>query len=319
MFNNTTCSSPDNFTILCSSLDGSEREYNSRSYVRFASYIIIAILSPVAVIENGLILAAIWKKTFQRTPFHILLSGLAFTDLCTGLIAQPFTSAFCLLYFLNPTLFIARPVLVVTILTIGVLSAVYFGVITLLLMTLMSIERWLHMSRQSMVTSRRGCITVALVLLIPIPFAVLTAVSIINGTGDHGSWVNIIIAAGILFCYLTTLVTYCKVFRIIRQHQQQVQGNQSSQNFGQPAINLAKYNKSVTTILYILALFSCCFLPVFICLVASVLVGYTFEIYTALGVSSALLFLSSYLNPVLYLWRMNDIRNGVKQLFCTHG
>ena len=44
---------------------------------------IIAILSPVAVVGNLVILAVIWKKTFVRTPFHILLSGLAFTDLCT--------------------------------------------------------------------------------------------------------------------------------------------------------------------------------------------------------------------------------------------
>ena len=45
-----------------------------------------------------MILAAVRKKTFVRTPFHILISGLAFTDLCTGLIAQPLYAAVGLMY-----------------------------------------------------------------------------------------------------------------------------------------------------------------------------------------------------------------------------
>ena len=309
MFNNTTCSSPDNFTILCSSLDGSEKKSFSYFYARFA--IIIAILSPVAVAGNALILAAIWKKTFQRS-FHVLLSGLASTDLCTGLITQPFMALPYLLFRAIPGISIARPVLFFTVETIGDISAVYFVAITLLIMTLMAIERWLHMSRRSLVTSRRGCLTAAVVLFIPIPLVVFAALD----ASDR--WVYTATAAFMSVCFVTTSVAYFKVFRIIRQHQQQVQGNQSSQSFGQPAINLAKYKKSVVTVLYILALFSFCFLPLIVCLVVSAHVGEGFEIDTAFRVSLVFVFLSSSLNPCLYLWRMNDIRNGVKQLFCTH-
>ena len=295
-------------------------EHDSYAYVFFASYIIIAILSPVAVAGNALIWGAIWKKTFQRTSFHILLSGLAFTDLCTGLIAQPFICAFFFLYGA------ARKKLITTVRTIGHTSSVYFVALTLLIMTLMSIERWLHMSRRTLLTgSRRGCVTFTVLLLIPVPFAIFRAVTFIKGKSE--SEVNTAIAAFMLFCYLTTSVAYFKVFRIIRQHQQQVQGNQSSQNFGQPAINLAKYKKSVVTILYILALFSFCFLPVIVCLVAGGRIDDRFDVALALSLplrtafmlSMVLLFLSSSVNPVLYLWRMNDIRNGVKQLFCRNG
>ena len=74
----------------------------SRSFVAsFESAVIIAILSPVAVSGNALILAAIWKKTFSQTPFHIVLTGLLFIDLCTGLIAQPAHVATILLYSVN--------------------------------------------------------------------------------------------------------------------------------------------------------------------------------------------------------------------------
>ena len=311
---NNTCWSPNYLSIDCT-LDYGDREYNSHLFVTFACYSIIAILSPVAVAGNALILAAIWKKTFQRTPFHTLLSGLAFTDLCTGLIAQPLMAAPILLALANPRVFITRSVLIKTIWTIANASSAYFVSLTLFITTLMSIERWLHMSRRSLVTSGCGYPAVTLVLLIPIPLVVCKAVNTIKVK----NWVDITIAVGMLFCYLATSVTYFKVFRIIRQHQQQVQGNQSAQNFGQPAINLAKYKKTVVTILYILALFSFCFLPFIVSLTVSVHVADTIEVEIAISVSFVLLFLSSSLNPCLYLWRMNDIRNGVKQLFCAHG
>ena len=109
---------------------------------------------------------------------------------------------------------------------------------------------------------------------------------------------NTAIAAFMLFCYLTTFVAYFKVFRIIRQHQQQVQGNQYSQIFGQPAINLTMHKKSVVTILYILALFSCCFLPVVVCVVAAAHVDDMLALSVALTLSLVFLFSSSYLNSV---------------------
>ena len=311
MSNNTTRFSPDNSSISCS-LNNSKRECDACNHAIFASYIIIIILSPVAVVGNALILAAIWKKTVQRTPFHILLSGLAFTDLCTGSIAQHFVAAGPLLSCVNPRVLVARPVLILTIKMIGTVSSVYFVAVTLPIITLMSIERWLHMSRRSLVTSRRSCFTFALLLLIPIPLVLFKTLTIKKETSMHE---DIAVAVFMLFCYLTTSVAYFKVFRIIRQHQQQVQGNQSSQNFGQPAINLAKYKKSVVSMLYILTVFSFCFLP-FIVSTAVYFFneGGSLEVRVALNVSIAALFLSSSVNPVLYLLRMNDVRNGVKQL-----
>ena len=104
-------------------------------------------LSPIAVVGNTVILAAIWKKTFQRTLFHILLSCLAVTELCTGLITQPFLAATVLLEMTNPGVVIARSVLIKVISTTGYVSFIYFAAATFLTVTLMSVERWLHMSR----------------------------------------------------------------------------------------------------------------------------------------------------------------------------
>ena len=211
-----------------------------------------------------------------------------------------------------------RLVLIKTISTVGFVSSMYFGAVILLIMGLMSIERWLQMTRRSLVLSLRGFFTFIMLFLIPIPLVVFGGLDLARPEKSRRE-LRLAIATLMLFCYVTTSVAYFKVFRIIRQHQQQVQGNQSSQNFGQPAINLAKYKRSVVSILYILALFSFCFLPMIVTLAVTAQVGANPETMAAYLVSSVLLFSSSSLNPGLYLWRMNDIRNGVKQLFCKNG
>ena len=76
MCNNNTTSLPQSLSFASCHLD-------------IAISTLIAVLSVIAVLGNILILTAIWKKNFSRTPFPIILSGLALTDLCTGLIAQP--------------------------------------------------------------------------------------------------------------------------------------------------------------------------------------------------------------------------------------
>ena len=142
MIDNTTCP-PDDDSIPCG-LNNVERECESCDHAIFASYIIISSLSPVAMVGNALILAAIWKKTFQRTAFHILLSGLAVTNVCTGLITQPFLAAGVLLHFTKPIAVITWSVPMQIMKSIGKVSLVYFGAVTLLIITLMSIERWLQ-------------------------------------------------------------------------------------------------------------------------------------------------------------------------------
>ena len=116
--------------------------------------------------------------------------------------------------------------------------------------------------------------------------------------------------------YLATSFACFKVYRIIRHHQQQVQANETSRNFGRQAIDLAKYKKSVAWMLYIVVLLSFCFLPYVFITAIKLSLGDSLGMDVAYTLSSIPVFLSSSLNPGLYLWRMKDIRNGVKQLFC---
>ena len=250
----------------------------------------------------------------MRTPFHILLSGLALTDLCTGLISQPFFAAAYFTYFTTQGVDCHKLKLALTLRTIGACSALYFIACTILLLTLLSIERWLHMSRRSLVASRAGqYFTLVLLLLTPIPPVVYRVLA--TNSQKYGNKMSTAIVATVLICYLTMSFAYLKVYRIIRHHQQLVQANEASQNFGRQAIDLAKYKKSIATIIYILLLFTFCFLPYVVSSGVYISLKFSSGIFVADRVTMVVLFLSSALSPGLYLWRMNDIRSGVRQLF----
>ncbi|XP_078344062.1 uncharacterized protein LOC144629717 [Oculina patagonica] len=277
-----------------------------------SSSVALALSSPVTVTLNALVLAAIWRKPSLRTTSYILLAGLAFTDFCSGLVNHPLLVAIGMIYLTDHQMISADekswPTSLLTLIAIARAFSMYFFQVTILIMTFMSIERWLHMSRRSLVTVRRASFMVAVILLIPMPLAVthVQEFSIFL--------VRVVVISILLFCLSLTSVAYFKVFRIIRLHQQQIHANELSQNVAQPAINFEKYKKSIFTILYILALFYISYLPTVISL-GSVLVLSMNEFTSIFLIASTILVcLSSLLNPLLYLWRMNDIRTEVRDL-----
>ncbi|XP_068728898.1 high-affinity lysophosphatidic acid receptor-like [Montipora capricornis] len=238
MYNKTSCFSLDNLDLRCCFAEAAEMKYKTYFSIIFASSIVFLILSPVAVVGNALILAAIWKRTFQRTRLYVLLSGLAFSDFCIGLIVQPLLALLFFLFLDESGVVDAQKNLNAYIIThVGLMSGTFFSNVELILITLLSIERWLHMSRRSlMMTPHRRCLAVTLLLVVPAFFVVSNVVQQLR-RGRLGVALTIINVVVIVLCYLITSFAYYKLYRIIRQHQQQVQGNQSSQNFGQPAIN----------------------------------------------------------------------------------
>ena len=304
MSNNTTTPAfqPSNFE--------SEAKYNKFALheVYLSVLVTVAVLSPVAVVANGLVLAAIWRNLSLRTSSYILLAGLAFTDFCTGLISQPLWIANELFSLKDPQLDLgvsnktSWPTIYVITRAIGDRCVVYFYQITVFLITLMSIERWLLMSRRSLLSVSRVSLIVLALLLLMLPSAIFL----------HGQESDLTVISLVLFCVVANSVAYFKVFRIIRRHQHQIQANVSSQNASQPAINFVKYKKSVFTILFILAVFYISYLPIIITLgLKRFLLINPFLVDVFFKVSTLLVFLSSSLNPLIVLWRMKDIRDEV--------
>lgn len=151
--------------------------------VTFSTLVITAILSPVAVSGNGLIMAAIWRKQSLRTPTYVLLRGLAFIYLCTGLIIQPF---FCCrrTYLFRHTTDGKQSTFIPYFCCSYYfwMQSLHSAFLTVSLLTLMAVERWLHMARRTLLTVQRIYFIIAIVSLLLIPFAVFHFLRILTNT-----------------------------------------------------------------------------------------------------------------------------------------
>ena len=274
----------------------SQRSISVNYHVILTTCVFTSLLAPMAVAENALIIAAIWRNPSLRTPSYVLLAGLAFTDFCTGLLTQPFFVAFQF-----EKMFVS--------LFIHQIAGFYFSSLTVIAMTIIAVERWLHMSRRSLLTVRRVAIiyiTSAVLLIVFVPWLVY---SIIYNT-EYIRVLVFILFSGAALCFVLTIFAYFKVFQIIREHQCQVQTNQN-------AIDIQKYKKSVFTILYILAIFLLSYVPFVCCLlVISIMDPHyrTESSSTAISACTAIVLSSSFVNPLLYYRRMKEIRDSVRSI-----
>ena len=267
--------------------------------VTLTTCVVTSLLTPMAVVGNALIMAAIWRNPSLRTPSYVLLAGLAFTDFCTGLLSQPF--------FVMYRLGESRNMFCIT----GVITqivAYYFSSLTVIVMTTIAVERWLHMSRRSFLTVRRVVIIYATFVVLLLVFFACHVYHWYH-TNDFFSLFVVILFSGAVLCFFVSGFSYFKVFRIIREHQSQVQTNQN-------AIDIEKYRKSVFTILYILAIFLLSYVPYVCCLlVFSIMDNFKAEPSSAvMNVCAVILFSSSSVNPLLYYRRIKEIKASVRSI-----
>ncbi len=288
----------------CSFLFFSNNSKSSSVYyqVTLTTCVVTSLLAPMAVVGNTLIMAAIWKNPSLRTPSYVLLAGLAFTDFCTGLLCQPFF----VMYRLADLKGNIKMFCIAGVITQSV--GYYLSTLTGLVMTIIAVERWLHMSRRSLLTVRRVVIIYITSVILLIAFF---AGHMYNWyyTKDFFSEFIVTLVSGAALCFVLAVFAYSKVFKIIREHQSQVQANQN-------AIDIEKYKKSVFTILYVLAIFLLSYVPYVCCLlVFSIMDKFgTYLSSAASNVCAAVVFSSSIVNPLLYYWRIKEIRDSVRSM-----
>ena len=318
MFNNSSLFSQHQSSLLTPCTSHIFNKDGNDSFPRIAflsTSITIALLPPVVVVGNAMIWAAVWRKILWGHHFIYLWVVWFFTDLCTGIVAQPFYSVTFLMCSMNSTVVYDSLRLLTALRTIGEGSGMYFIAVTVLILTVISTERWVVISHRSFFTQRRACFTVIALMLAASLVVILRVLENVNI--GYGCSLRYILNANMLYCYLVMTIANFNVYRSICRHQRQIQDNTTTHNFGRSAINVAKYKKSLTTLVYVVLAFSLCFFPYVISVVIYFGFGNrTSETYSAFRVTVVFVFLSSSINPVLYLWRMNDIRNGVRELFC---
>ena len=260
-------------------------------------------LSITAFLENSLILFTLHKELSLHPPSKLLLRNLAITDLCVGLIVEPLYVTL-LLTAVNEHWSTCRSLEVAVSMISSILSAV-----SLLTMTAISVDRLLALL---LGLRYRQVVTLKRVFLITIIFyivSIASAIIRIFWNSLIASWYDILCVS---LCLVVSTFCYTKIFFTLRSHHQhQVQDHIHQPNQANQ-LNIARYRKAVSTALWLQVTLIACYLPY------SLLIPFVIHAEPSLSVSLAwsytltLLYLNSSLNPILYCWKLDEVRQAVK-------
>ena len=103
---------------------------------------------------------------------------------------------------------------------------------------------------------------------------------------------------------------YLKIYVCLRRQQVQVRGFQVNPG---ASLNMERYKKTVASALWIYFTLLLCYLPYTITITVSVLHGVSPCDAIAWNISGILVFLNSSLNPILYCWKIREVRQAVKE------
>ena len=267
-------------------------------------------LSIFATLGNVLILVALRNVSSIHPPTKLLFRCLAITDLCVGLLGQP-------LYvydrYITNYLDIGNRIVELVYVYVFIISLLV--VVSILTSAAISVDRLLALllglRYRHVVTLCRVRVVIACVWFIAVSNASLYSVASIL---FHTSWWTF--RALVIFSIIVSTFSYTKIFFTLRHQQAQVrdhvQPEQSSRV--RSVLNIARYKKTVYSVAWIQFAMLACYGPniVMAFLWGFRIIDYSTESMIADDVFLCLIFLNSSLNPVLYCWRIKDVRQEVK-------
>ena len=272
-------------------------------------------LSIFATLGNVLILAALPKVPSIHPPTKLLFRCLAITDLCVGLLCQPlYVYGMYIRISLDIGNFIVE-LAYVYVFIINVLVAV-----SILTSAAISVDRLLALllglRYRHVVTLCRVRVLIACVWFIAFSNASLLCVAwiLFHDKLELASlWT---VRAFIIFFIIVSTFSYTKIFLTLRHQQAQVQGHVQPEQSSRvrSVLNIARYKKTVYSVAWIQFAMLACYGPYIV--MAFLLhfgnIDYSTEVIIADEVFLCLIFSNSSLNPVLYCWRIKDVRQQVK-------
>lgn len=264
------------------------------------------IISLAATCSNLLVIVTFCKTPSLQTPSNFLILGLAVADFGTGAITLP---AYCLYklseYLRLVTLFCSSG-------KVYTVCGISLSMISFTTLSAITVDRFLavhlHLRYEHYVTTKRyafllifcWCLCIFAVIC---RFELYHVVSLITGVVLF----LIILAFDAFFIF--------KIAKVIKNHSVQIQA-QMNQSREQP-LDMARFKKTVTVMYSIIGVFVLCYLPLALVLIGLIAIhGDVFKIQMRISFTIAELFLmsNSALNPIIYCWRMKEIRVACKKL-----
>ena len=271
-----------------------------------------AILAITSTLGNTLILIALSKESCLHPPSKILLRSLAVSDLFVGIFLEPllvmalttveYGSFFSCYYSIIVCIFIGIPLFFVSLFTLTAIS------VDRLLALLLGIRY-------------RQVVTFKRVLLVVICFWTLS-VGLPFGRFLNRNFLSYYGSIAVTLCLVISTCCYSRIYQKLLRHQVQIQEDvQQGQQNGHAPLNIARYRKTVSFALWVQFTVLACYLPTGIVLALMAVKGVTLSLLIVWTFTTTLALLNSSLNPILYCWKMREVRRAVidtiKNISCS--
>ena len=274
------------------------------SYI--ANSVFNAFPSYTAITMNGVTIYAIRKTSSLPRALKTLLLSLAVSDLGVGLLCQPFYVALMIDGLQGNT----RNCTTYTAFTIFVtLFSVtsFLGTVTALI-----VDRFLaihlHLRYQELVTHQRVVAAVISIWVLGVSCSLLLLLIPQTVTS------TILGVVGI-FCFITSAFLNYKIYSTVKSYANQIQPLPVQQDPQDDEIaNIARLRKSAVGTFYIYLVFLLCYLPQIFSFIPSMIFGSSFATKRLVLYSLTLIFLNSFLNPLIYFWKMRHIRHAIMDI-----
>ena len=251
----------------------------------------------ISVIGNALVLAAILKYPSIRSPSTIMLCSLAVSDL-VGILAQPLFIADELQSSKSQDILLHR---------VTAMAGFFVCGVSLGTMTLISVDRFMalhyHLGYSTLVSKSRAMYAVLLIWL-----------SIFLWLGFY-LWHKLLyhLMAGIFtaLCLIICTFSYIRIYLIVRQQQPQIQVQQQAvenSNTGNNTYMLRLKKSAINTFVFYVCMVVCYFPNA----VIMTMFGTLRTIWkTEWKFATTVVFMNSSINPVLYCWRLRELRTAI--------
>ena len=262
------------------------------------------LLGVAAVVGNTVILIALHKETSLHQPSKVLLRNLVASDLCVGFV-QLVSGAYNISILQRRWQLGRLPSLVIR------LSGTISVAVSLWTITAISVDRLLALLLKF---RYRQVVTLRKV------YAVAIASWVCNGIGfaslryfSLNAW-RFLFESTIAVCLFTSAYCYTRIFFRLRHQHNQVSNLREVEN-QQPPADIRRYRKTVSSALWLQLAMLFCYLPYLL------LASFAFRKpennrssvhVTLIFTTITLMLFNSTLNPILYCWRIKEIRRAVK-------
>lgn len=258
-----------------------------------------AFFSITATFANLLVLVAIRRTPSLHSPSNALLFGLALSDLGVGLIVHPlFFTQICGKVMRNEDVFCEA----------GIAVEITANALCIISLLDRYLALLLHLRYKEPITIKRVIIVTGIIWII--------------GAFSGTLWLykpemvkaNIMII--IVVCFFVATFSYIQIYRVVSRHYRRevtLKCSLEQDRNREQAVNMASFTSHALSTFWVYCFFIVCYLPYLCVVVAITRTGLSIPKRFAYDATATLVFINSSLNPLVYCWRLRDIRIAVRK------